>query len=190
MPFEKFGVNSATFEQLLDRWSVPKDALCALVRERKILTRRQGENSRRIVFLNGLALFEDGERVTFSRDEVETFEAQNPHAFGMSTVDAMPSTDVGQQAAPADAKSPMEVKQQAAPVEQSEGWKIQAKFIALEYLARHIEKDLHPSQRDVCGHVEGELRKRQIFGSHHKPLSAAYILRNAISGAWWQANKR
>lgn len=68
-------------------------------------------------------------------------------------------------------------------------WISSAQSVASEYIQRHKELDLFPSQADVCRHVEGVMRKGAIFGSHGKPLSAAYISRNAIQGEWWQRNK-
>lgn len=68
-------------------------------------------------------------------------------------------------------------------------WIVKAQDFASAYIDRHKEQGLFPTQADVCGHVETKLRENKIFGSHDKPLSAAYIGRNAIQGAWWKQNK-
>lgn len=72
---------------------------------------------------------------------------------------------------------------------EDKGWILQAQDVALEYIARHKAQDLFPSQEDVCSHVERELRVERVFGAHGKPVSAQYICRNAIQGAWWKLNK-
>jgi hypothetical protein len=68
-------------------------------------------------------------------------------------------------------------------------WIASAREIAGQYLARHKQNDLYPSLKDVCAHVEEQLRAKRTFGAHHRPLSAAYIGRNALQGDWWSANK-
>lgn len=68
-------------------------------------------------------------------------------------------------------------------------WIINSRNFATEYLIRHTKENLFPSQTDVCSHVEGRLRKESIYGPHKRPLSVAYIRRNAIGGEWWKSNK-
>jgi hypothetical protein len=68
-------------------------------------------------------------------------------------------------------------------------WIDAARSIAIEYIERHRKNDLFPSQPDVCGHVAKIMRGQKMRGPQGKPLSAAYIQRNAIQGEWWQANK-
>lgn len=68
-------------------------------------------------------------------------------------------------------------------------WVAHAVDFAKKYIDRHKEQGLFPSQANVCDHVECKLRENSIFGSHGKPLSASYILRNAIQGDWWKQNK-
>lgn len=68
-------------------------------------------------------------------------------------------------------------------------WIEQVREIALAYIAKHKASDLFPSQMDVCRDAEEEARKRKIYGSHGKPISARYIQRNAIQGDWWKKNK-
>jgi hypothetical protein len=75
----------------------------------------------------------------------------------------------------------------AAPL--SANWIEDARRIAKEYIDQHKKEDLFPSQNDVCSHVEKITRKRKIYSDYGKPLAAGYILRNAIQGKWWQANK-
>jgi hypothetical protein len=78
--------------------------------------------------------------------------------------------------------------QQPAPATSAD-WIAKARDFAKTYIDRHKEQDLFPSQDDVCKKVQAYLRENRIFGSHSKPLSAGYILRNAIQGEWWQHNK-
>jgi hypothetical protein len=82
---------------------------------------------------------------------------------------------------------------QAAPIELSNqtgmDWVTQARAIAIEYIARHKAQDLFPNQKDVSDEVEEKLRVRKIYGTHGKPVSANYIVRNAIGGEWWNKNK-
>ena len=83
-------------------------------------------------------------------------------------------------------------KPQAAPVSEPvtpADWIAMARDFASAYIDRHKRQDLFPSQADVCSEVETKLRENRIFGSHDKPLSAAYIGRNAIQGEWWKQNK-
>lgn len=68
-------------------------------------------------------------------------------------------------------------------------WIINSRNFATEYINRYTKQDLFPNQEDVCKHVEDRLRKEKTFGPHGRPLSAAYIRRNAIGGEWWQKNK-
>jgi len=69
-------------------------------------------------------------------------------------------------------------------------WKAKAFEIALAYIDKYKAQNLFPSQNDVCWHVEEEMRKMKIYGPHGRPLSAAYIKRNAISsGGWWAKNR-
>ncbi len=77
-----------------------------------------------------------------------------------------------------------------AKVEAVQGmdWVTQAQAIAKAFLSTHWEKNLFPSQKDVCKHVEKITREQKIFGTHGKPLEASYILRNAIQGPWWKKN--
>ena len=81
---------------------------------------------------------------------------------------------------------------QAAPASETvtpTDWIVNAREIASAYIDRHKRQDLFPSQADVCREVETKLREKRIFGSHDKPLSAAYIGRNALQGEWWKQNK-
>ena len=83
-------------------------------------------------------------------------------------------------------------KPQAAPANEPvtpADWVVTARNFASAYIDRHKRQDLFPSQADVCSEVETKLRENKIFGSHDKPLSAAYIGRNAIQGEWWKQNK-
>jgi hypothetical protein len=92
----------------------------------------------------------------------------------------------------ADDAMPVSTPQPApasGPVTPAAVWLVEALEIAKLYIDRHREQDLFPSQSDVCGHVARKLRENRIFGSHSKPLSAAYIGRNAIQGEWWKQNK-
>lgn len=68
-------------------------------------------------------------------------------------------------------------------------WAESAREIAKVCIDKHKLDDLYPSQNDVCAHVEEEMRKQKIFGTHGNPLDAKYIQRNAIQGEWWQKNK-
>lgn len=79
------------------------------------------------------------------------------------------------------------LKSDANLIEKS--WKENARKFALEYIERHRQNNLFPSQKDTCAHVETELRKHKIYGAHGKPVSANYIERNAIRGEWWKQNK-
>ena len=74
------------------------------------------------------------------------------------------------------------------PAPDGASWQEQAKAIALEYLNKHREMDLHPGQLDVCEYVAKEMRTRKIYGPQGKPLSDLYIKRNAIQGDWWRKN--
>jgi hypothetical protein len=67
-------------------------------------------------------------------------------------------------------------------------WMSQAREIALDYIDRHVSKDLYPTQDDVASHAESECRRRGVFGPRG-PLSAATIKRDAIQGDWWSENK-
>lgn len=69
---------------------------------------------------------------------------------------------------------------------EGKGWVAEARRIALAYIKRHKDKDLHPSQNDVCEHVSVTMRKEQIYGPTGKPLGPSYIQRNAIQGEWWK----
>jgi hypothetical protein len=73
--------------------------------------------------------------------------------------------------------------------EVTKDWAKAARAIAKEYITRHKARDLFPSQADVCRHLESELRSRKHYGPHGTPLSKTTILREAIQGDWWQANK-
>lgn len=68
-------------------------------------------------------------------------------------------------------------------------WIEHARQIALKYIKRHIEQDLHPTQDDVSNHVAEELRKQKIHGPQG-PVSSQHVKRQAIQGDWWQKNKR
>jgi len=68
-------------------------------------------------------------------------------------------------------------------------WVESAREIAKEYIDRHKLNDLYPTQNDVCGYVEKEMRIKKISGAHGTPLKAEYIKRNAIQSKWWQENK-
>ncbi len=68
-------------------------------------------------------------------------------------------------------------------------WIDDARTIAIEYIERHRNKDLFPSQPDVCTYVAKVMRGKKIYGHQGKPLSEGYIQRNAIQGEWWKANK-
>jgi hypothetical protein len=68
-------------------------------------------------------------------------------------------------------------------------WIATAQDIAKTYIERHKQNNLFPSQKDVCDHVETELRTQKIYGTHGNPLEATYIQRNAIQGKWWRTNK-
>jgi hypothetical protein len=79
-----------------------------------------------------------------------------------------------------------------ATVAMSAGWVVFARTTASEYINRHRAQDLFPNQSDVCEHVENIMRTRKpkpFLSEHGKPVSAKYIQRNAIQGAWWRANK-
>lgn len=78
--------------------------------------------------------------------------------------------------------------QQPAPATSAD-WIAKAQEFAKILIDRHKKEDLFPSQQDVCIKIEKQLRESKIFGSHGKPLSASYILRNAIQGDWWKQNK-
>ncbi|MBN3788294.1 hypothetical protein [Burkholderia sp. Ac-20353] len=67
-------------------------------------------------------------------------------------------------------------------------WVSRAREIALEYIDRHVAKDLYPTQDDVASHAETECRARKILGPRG-PLSAATIKRDAIQGDWWRENQ-
>ena len=107
----------------------------------------------------------------------------------LAEIKAMPE----QNTEPVTSAAPPPVsKPQAAPASEPvtpADWTATARDFAKVYIDRHKEQDLFPSQADVCGHVETKLRENKIFGSHGKPLSAAYIGRNAIQGVWWKQNK-
>lgn len=81
----------------------------------------------------------------------------------------------------------------AQPIERtprsSPEWVTRAREVAEEYIARHKRSNLYPSLKDVCAHVEEQLRIKRSFGTHGRPLSATYIGRNALQGEWWKANK-
>jgi hypothetical protein len=87
--------------------------------------------------------------------------------------------------APLSTPQPALASEPVAPAD----WIAKARDFAKTYIDRHKEHDLFPSQDDVCKKVGAYLRENRIFGSHSKPLSAGYILRNAIQGEWWQHNK-
>ncbi len=67
-------------------------------------------------------------------------------------------------------------------------WKDDAKAIAMAYIKKHKEMDLHPSLRDVSGHTATEMRNQKIYGLHGKPLSAGTVTKEALQGQWWQEN--
>lgn len=71
----------------------------------------------------------------------------------------------------------------------SSAWIEHARQIALQYIKRHIEQDLYPTQNDVSNHVAEELRKQKIHGPQG-PVSSDHVKRQAIQGDWWQENKR
>jgi hypothetical protein len=73
----------------------------------------------------------------------------------------------------------------AAVIPASESWKITAQSIAMEYLARHNTKDLHPNMEETSEHVAAEMRKLKIYGPHKKPLESGYIKRHALQGDFW-----
>lgn len=87
-----------------------------------------------------------------------------------------------------DAAAPQQAAPASEPVTPAD-WIAMARDFASAYIDRHKRQDLFPSQADVCNEVEAKLRQNRIFGSHDKPLSAAYIGRNALQGTWWQQNK-
>jgi hypothetical protein len=72
---------------------------------------------------------------------------------------------------------------------ESPEWVTSARVVAEQYIARHKKSNLYPSLKDVCAHVETQLRVKRSFGAHGRPLSATYIGRNALQGEWWRANK-
>lgn len=67
-------------------------------------------------------------------------------------------------------------------------WIVKAREFALKYIERHRENDLFPALDDVARHLEKKLKDEKVFSEHGKPLSAAYIKRNALQGDWWQQN--
>lgn len=71
----------------------------------------------------------------------------------------------------------------------SKSWKQQAELAAFAYIARHKAQNLFPSQKDVAQAVEGTLRAGGVKGDNGKPVSAAYVEREVLRGAWWRANK-
>ena len=89
------------------------------------------------------------------------------------------------------AESPQGSTQQTAPASAATpaDWVTTVRDFAKQYIDRHKAQNLFPSQADVCEKAEAYLSEKRIFGSHERPLSAAYIGRNAIQGAWWQQNK-
>jgi hypothetical protein len=94
------------------------------------------------------------------------------HAKGGNSVDALPKAAL------------------SAPNSRHEQtWRPRAQQIAFAFIAKHKEDDLFPSQDNVCNHVAEVLRKEKVYGYQGKPMEASYIKRNAIQGAWWQANK-
>lgn len=90
---------------------------------------------------------------------------------------------------PATGEPPEKGEPPAPVIKPSDDWIEAVRAIATEYIQRHKKQDLFPPQKDVCTHLEKVSRERKIYSDHGKPLSAGYILRNAIQGKWWQANK-
>jgi hypothetical protein len=68
-------------------------------------------------------------------------------------------------------------------------WTEHAQAAAARYIARHKAQNLYPSQTDVANAVEVELRTDGVMGDNGRPVSAAYIARNALRGKWWAQNK-
>ncbi|CAJ97162.1 Hypothetical protein H16_B2380 [Cupriavidus necator H16] len=89
-----------------------------------------------------------------------------------------------------DAKQPTEIRQpNTSTAAEASTWLSIARKIALEFIQRHREKGLAPGLQDVSDHVATALRSAAIYGHHRRPLSAAYIKRNALQGEWWKKNK-
>lgn len=93
---------------------------------------------------------------------------------------SMPIADIAQMPAETPA-----VARAAEPVL----WMERAQAAALAYIARHKERNLFPTQKDVAKDVEGQLRAAGIVGNNGKPVSATYIGRNVLQGEWWAKNK-
>jgi len=117
--------------------------------------------------------------------ELETIAREH----GESVSAPAPLDNVAVTPAKVDAGDTVTEAAQAAPVDDA-NWITQARAIAKEYLERHVEQDLFPSQDDVCKYLETVLRKREIYGVHRKPLDSSYIQRNAIQGKWWKENSK
>jgi len=69
-------------------------------------------------------------------------------------------------------------------------WVAKAQGIGASYLEKHKINGLFPSQQNVADHVAKILRSEHVLSDMGKPLSSAYILRNALQGAWWKRHAR
>ena len=100
------------------------------------------------------------------RDELPDFTKINPHV----------------------ASSNKKQSSQISPKKISKSWVEEAQDSAKKFIDNHIQRNLYPSQNDVADHVEQDLRSRNIVGPNG-PLSASYIKRQVIQGAWWKENR-
>jgi hypothetical protein len=70
------------------------------------------------------------------------------------------------------------------PAEPAESWRDVALRWATEVRDRDLSRDLHPSIRDLSRSVAKRMREEKRYGPQGKPLSAEYIARHALRGAF------
>lgn len=110
-------------------------------------------------------------------DELAELDKTNPEAAELARICLSGVRPEQQATAPGPA--PMVLESASGG---DDGWKAEAKKMAVELINRDREKDLYPSQDNLADEIAKKFRSVGVLGAAGKPLTGAYIKRHALNG--------